>query len=153
MKHSGLMAAIFAAGIAMFPSACSAADDALYGRYAYYQANTAAETIRGPRDDDDCREYLASNLYTDFVEHLTIAASRWDDNQDVSAVTGNVELGESRGNVTPFTIDVESEAADGSGDGITPAKGTITRLGELAITINIEGEHGRKLILHYCRVS
>jgi hypothetical protein len=153
MKHRGFLAAFFVGGVAVLPSACSAADDTLFGRYTYYLADTAAKTDSGPANDEDCRKFLASDLYdSNLAEHLTITANRWDDNQDVSAVTGNVELGESRGDVTPFTIRVESEAADGSGDGITPAKGTLTRLGKLAITINIESEHGRK-ILHYCRVS
>lgn len=135
------------------PVIAFAAQSSLDGRYAFYQASTAAETDRGPRNDADCRKYLASDLYiADFTEHLTIAGNRWDENQDVSAVTGNVELGKGRGNVTPFTIRVESEAADGSGDGITPARGTVTRIGKLAISITIEGEQGRR-VLHYCKVS
>ena len=145
MKTAALALAVVA------PASAIAAQSALDGRYAYYLASTAAETDRGPRNDADCRKFLTSDL-ADSTEHLTIAGNRWDDNQDVSAVTGNVELGQNRGNVVPFTINVESEAADGSGDGTTPAKGTVTRIGRLAISITIDSEDGRK-VLHYCKVG
>ncbi|MUO72937.1 hypothetical protein [Agrobacterium vitis] len=126
---------------------------ALNGRYAYYEADTAAKQDRGPAGDDDCRKFLSSDLYDpSLAEHLTIAPGRWDDNQDVSAVTGDVELGKRSGNVTPFTIRVESEAADGSGDGVKPARGTITQHGELALSITIKGANGKRT-LHYCRVD
>lgn len=134
------------------PATAIAAQSSLDGRYAYYQASTAAETDRGPRNDADCQRFFESDLYRYVAEYLTIAGNRWDDNQDVSATTGNVEMGKSRGNVTPFTINVESEAADGTGDGITPAKGTVTRKGKLAISITIEGEQGRR-VFHYCKVG
>ncbi|MCR8493945.1 hypothetical protein [Brucella anthropi] len=147
MKIAALALAIVA------PTSAIAGQSSLDGRYAYYQASTAAETDRGPRNDADCRKYLASDLYiADFTEHLTIAGNRWDENQDVSAVTGNVELGQGRGNVTPFTINVESEAADGTGNGTTPARGTVTRIGKLAISITIDSKNGRK-VLHYCKVG
>lgn len=145
MKFAALALAVVA------PASAIAAQSSLDGRYAYYLASTAAETERGPRNDADCRKFLASDL-ADSTEHLTIAGNRWDDNQDVSAVTGNVELGQGRGNVVPFTINVESEAADGSSDGTTPAKGTVTRIGRLAISITIDSEDGRK-VLHYCKVG
>ena len=135
------------------PAIAIAAQSALDGRYAYYQASTAAETDRGPANDEDCRKYLESDLYIGSpVEHLTIAGNRWDDNQDVSAVTGDVELGKSRGNVMPFTINVESEAADGTGDSLTPTKGTVTRIGKLVISIALDSEDGRR-VLHYCKVD
>ncbi|MDA5250266.1 hypothetical protein EXN61_26860 [Agrobacterium tumefaciens] len=147
MKTAALALAVVA------PVSAMAAQSSLDGVYAYYQANTAAEMDRGPRNDADCRKFLASGLYKrDESEHLKIVGDRWDDNQDVSDVTGNVELGQGRGNVTPFTINVESEAADGTGDGITPAKGTVTRNGKLAISITIEGGQGRRM-LHYCKVD
>lgn len=150
MRHfikTTALALVFAA-----PAIAIAAQSSLDGRYAYYQAPTAVETDRGPRSDADCQKFFASDLFRYVSEYLTIAGSRWDDNQDVSAVTGNVELGKGRGNVTPFMIRVESEAADGSGDGITPARGTVTRIGKLAISITIDGEQGRRVI-HYCKVS
>lgn len=138
--------------VCLVPALAVAAQNSLDGRYAYYLAGTAAETDRGPRDDADCQKFFASDLYQYVSEYLTIAGSRWDDNQDVSATTGNVVMGKSRGNVTPFTINVESEAPDGSGDGITPAKGTVTRNGKLAISILIDGVHGRR-VFHYCKVG
>lgn len=143
------------AGLALalvVPAIAIAAQSPLDGRYAFYQAPTAAETDRGPRNDADCRKFFTSDLYRYVAEYLTIAGSRWDDNQDVSATTGNVEMGKSRGNVTPFTINVESEAADGTGDGITPAKGTVTRNGKLAISIALDSEDGRR-VFHYCKVN
>lgn len=149
---SDIMKAAALALIVVAPATAIAAQNSLDGRYAYYQATTAAETDRGPRNDADCQDFLQSDLYDEVGEHLTIAGSRWSDNQDVSAVTGNVELGQGRGNVTPFTINVESEAADGTGDGITPARGTVTRNGKLAISITIEGGQGRR-VLHYCKVG
>lgn len=125
----------------------------LSGRYAYYEAETASKQDRGPAGDDDCRIFLSSDLYDpSLAEHLTISPGRWDDNQDVSAVTGDVELGTRVGNVTPFTIRVESEAADGSGDGVEPARGTLTQHGELALSITIQGANGKRT-LHYCRVE
>lgn len=125
----------------------------LYGRYAYFQADTIAKQDRGPAGDEDCRMFLSSDLYDPSLsEHLTIAPGRWDDNQDVSAVTGDVELGKRAGNVTPFTIRVESEAADGSGDGVEPARGTLTQHGKLALSIAIESANGTRT-LHYCRVE
>lgn len=150
MRHftkTATLALVFAA-----PAIAFAAQSSLDGRYAFYQASTAAETDRGPRNDADCHKFFASDLYRYVAEYLTITGSRWDDNQDVSATTGNVVMGKSRGNVTPFTINVESEAADGTGDGITPARGTVTRNGKLAISITIEGEQGRR-VHHYCKVS
>ncbi len=125
----------------------------LSGRYAYYEAETAAKQDRGPAGDDDCRMFLSSDLYDpSLAEHLTISPGRWDDNQDVSAVTGEVELGKRARNVTPFTIRVESEAADGSGDGVKPAHGTLTQHGKLALSITIESANGKRT-LHYCRVE
>lgn len=125
----------------------------LYGRYAYYEADTAAKQDRGPAGDDDCRRFLSSDLYDPSLsEHLSIAPGRWDDNQDVSAVTGDVELGKRVGEVTPFILRAESEAADGNGDAVAPARGTLTQHGELALKITIDRADGRK-ILHYCRVE
>ena len=134
------------------PEIASAGQGPLDGRYAFYQAATAAETDRGPRNDAACQKFFASDLYRYVAEFLTISGNRWDDNQDVSAVTGNVELGKGGGKVIPFTINAESEAAGGYGDGVTPARGTVTRNGKLAISITIDGQDGRR-VLHYCKVS
>ncbi|UXT85538.1 hypothetical protein [Agrobacterium tumefaciens] len=134
------------------PASAMAAQSSLDGVYAYYQANTAAEMDRGPRNDADCRKFLASLYNRHESEHLKIVGDRWDDNQDVSDVTGNVELGQGRGNVTPFTINRESEAADGSGDSVTPARGIVIRNGKLVFSITFDGEDGRK-VLHYCKVG
>jgi len=125
----------------------------LDGRYAYYEAATAAKQDRGPAGDNDCREFLSSDLYNPSLsEHLLIAPGRWDDNQDVSAVTGNVELGKRVGEVTPFTIRVESEAVDGSGESVAPSQGTITQSGKLVLSISIESANGKRT-LYYCRVE
>lgn len=145
MKIAALALAVVA------PASAIAAQSSLDGKYAYYLASTTAETDRGPRNDADCRKFLASDL-ADSTEHLTIAENRFDDKQDVSAVTGDVVLGKVRGKVTPFTINLESEAADGSGDGVTPAKGTFTRNGRLAVSIIIDSKNGRT-VLHYCKVG
>ncbi|CAH0343626.1 hypothetical protein [Rhizobium sp. CECT 9324] len=128
------------------PAFAIAAQSSLDGRYAFYQAPTAAEQTRGPRNDNDCRQYLASDLYIpDFTEHLTIAGNRWDENQDVSAVTGNIVRQVTKGDFTYFTIDVESEGGGGV------ATGTVTRIGKLAITISVDSEQGLR-VLHYCKV-
>lgn len=145
--------ALVLAGTLVVPLAACAADSSLNGRWAYFTANKPADTDRGPQDDAGCRAFFASDLYdADAGDHLTISDGRWDDNQDVSAVTGDVELGNATGNVTPFTIRIESELADGSGDGVIPGNGTITRLGEITITITISSAQGQK-VLHYCRID
>lgn len=150
MNYLG-MGVIF--GIALStPAIGRAGVDTLDGRYAYYQAATSAETDKGPRDDADCQRFFASDLYQFVSEYLTITGTRWDDHQDVSAVTGNVVMGKSSGKVTPFTINVESEASNNSGGGVTLRKGTVTRNGNLAISIRIEEDHGTR-VLHYCKVN
>lgn len=150
---------ITAAGLALAlgcivaaPQAAQSADGSLNGRWAYFMAKKAADTDRGPRNDAGCRAFLASDLYDGSGEILTITPTRFDDNQDVSAVTGDVKMGKAKGNVIPFTLRVESEAGDGSGDGVTPATGTITRLGSIAITVTVKSAEGRR-VLHYCKVS
>lgn len=116
----------------------------LSGRYAYYQAATAAQTDNGPQSDADCRKFIASDLYdADGGEHLLISGNRWDDNQDVSAVTGNVAFHDAGDNGIPFTIDVESEGQSG------PAQGTIKRVEHSGLTIAFLG--GRTF--HYCKVG
>lgn len=134
------------------PQAARSAEGSLNGRWAYFMAKKAADTDRGPRNDAGCRAFLASDLYDDAGEILTITPTRFDDNQDVSAVTGDVKLGKAKGNVTPFSLRVESEAGDGSGDRMTPTTGAITRLGSIAITVTVERAQGRR-VLHYCKVG
>lgn len=34
----------------------------LDGRYAYYQAASTAQADRGPRNDADCRQFIALNI-------------------------------------------------------------------------------------------
>lgn len=118
------------------------ASNTLDGRYAFYQAATAAETERGPRNDEDCRRFFASDLFQYVAEYLTISGNRWDDNQDVSAVTGNVVLQQSKDGVVPFTIDSESEGESGL------AKGTAKRVGRLGLSVAISGQR-----FNYCKVS
>lgn len=152
MIGRGFLAAIILSALSTHIVLAGDGND-LYGRYAYYEAETAVKQDRGPAGDEDCRTFISSDLYDpSLAEHLTIAPGRWDDNQDVSAVTGDVELGKRAGNVTPFTIRVESESADGTGDGVEPARGTLTQHGELALSIIIEGANGKRT-LHYCRVE
>lgn len=116
----------------------------LSGRYAFYLASTAEKTDRGPQSDADCHAFIASDLYDpDGGEHLTIRGNRWDDWQDVSAVTGDVVLHEAKGNSIPFTIDVESEGDNG------PTKGSVTRVGRLGLSIAF----AKKRAFHYCKVG
>lgn len=136
-------AAIAALSLSFSPTMAGASDNALDGRYAFYQAATAAETSRGPRNDADCRKFFASDLFQYVAEYLTISGNRWDDNQDVSAVTGNVVLQKSRGGVIPFTIETESEGDNG------PAEGTVKRVGQLGLSVAISGQRA----LHYCKVD
>lgn len=124
------------------PEIASAGKSSLDGRYAFYQAPTAAETDRGPRNDADCQKFFSSDLYRYVAEFLTISGNRWDDNQDVSAVTGNVVLQQSKGDVIPFTIDSESEGNSGL------AKGTVKRVGRLGLSVTISGQR-----FNYCKVS
>ncbi len=115
----------------------------LDGRYAYYQARKTQQTDRGPRNDADCRQFIASDLYdADSGEHLVILGNRWDDGQDVSAVTGTVTLKKPSEGIIPFVIDVESEGNNG------PMKGTLKKIGSLGISITISGR-----TLHYCKVE
>ncbi|NSY46872.1 hypothetical protein [Agrobacterium tumefaciens] len=124
------------------PAIAGASESTLDGRYAFYQAAKAAETESGPRNDEDCRRFFASDLFQYVAEYLTISGNRWDDNQDVSAVTGNVVLQQSKGGVIPFTIDSESEGDSGL------AKGTVKRVGRLGLSVTISGQR-----FNYCKVS
>lgn len=124
------------------PAIAGASNTTLDGRYALYQAAKAAETERGPRNDEDCRRFFASNLFQYVAIYLTISGNRWDDKQDVSAVTGNVVLQQSKGGVIPFTIDSESEGDSGL------ATGTVKRVGQLGLSVTISGQR-----FNYCKVS
>lgn len=136
-------AATAALALLASPTMAGANEHALDGRYALYQAATAAETDRGPRNDADCQKFFASDLFQYVAEYLTISGNRWDDNQDVSGVTGNVVLQKSKGDVIPFTIEAESEGDSG------PAKGTVKRVGRLGLSVAISGQRA----LHYCKVG
>lgn len=127
--------------------AAAAAEGPLNGRWAWYQGKSNAETDHGPKNDAGCRVFLASDRYDpDSGDQLVIGNGRWSDNQDVSAVTGDVELGETKDNVIPFTMRVENEHST------SPGTGTVTRLGKITITITIESDQGR-FVQHYCKVS
>ncbi|MCJ8510304.1 hypothetical protein MUU53_20670 [Rhizobium lemnae] len=139
-----IYAAIAATTLFSSASVAGANEHALDGRYAFYQAATAAEMDRGPRNDADCRKFIASALFEsrNRSEDLQISGNRWQDNQDVTLVTGNVILKTSKGGVIPFTIDIESEGDSG------PAKGTVKRVGQLGLSVAISGQ-----VLHYCKMG
>ncbi len=135
-------ATITALVLLVAPAIAGANESTLDGRYAFYQAAKAADTERGPRNDEDCQRFFASDLFQYVAEYLTISGNRWDDNQDVSAVTGNVVLQQSKGGVIPFTIHSESEGDSGL------AKGTVKRVGRLGLSVTISGQR-----FNYCKVS
>ncbi|MCL6655264.1 hypothetical protein A6R70_23600 [Agrobacterium rubi] len=139
-------AAIAALALLSSHTIAGASENAFDGLYAFYQAATAAEINRGPRNDEDCRKFLASKLFDgrNESEDLKIFGNRWEDDMDVSAVTGNVVLQRSKGGVTPFTINRESEGDSG------PAKGTLKRVGQLGLSVAISGE---PFVKHYCKIG
>ena len=140
-----IYAATAALALLASPTMAGANEHVLDGSYAFYQARTAAEMDRGPRNDEDCRRFFASELFEtrNRSEDLKISGNRWEDNLDVSALTGNVVLQKSKGGVIPFTINRESEGDSG------PAKGTVKRVGRLGLSFAISGER----VLYYCKMD
>ncbi|WP_320203904.1 hypothetical protein [Agrobacterium rosae] len=140
-----ICATITALALLATPAIAGASDTTLDGHYAAYRAKTTTETDRGPRNDEDCRRFFASELFETRYkgEDLNISGNRWEDNMDVSAVTGTVVLQKSKGGGIPFTINRESEGDSG------PAKGTVKRVGRLGLSFAFSGER----VLYYCKMD
>ena len=65
-------ATIAALALLAAPAIAGASDNTLDGRYAFYQAAKASDTERGPRNDEDCRRFFASDLFQGLRGHFYI---------------------------------------------------------------------------------